>query len=364
VHGRAAAPLVGAVALDVDGALPVPETPTSALLASSVRVGGDDHALTYRASYAIDSGDVLASNGNAVANPPTRFGGQSLVQSVELRTPELAGAPLALHLSRESRDDWTVSGRSRQQHALADLSWSPAGAAVDLQWVDAQQGVDPALGLTCSMRGSVQVPMTAQTDGTQTLRFSGRRCQVLTADSRYAALGAQTWKIARLWSAPDREGQVLLSVVDPLWLDGAGTPPLAPSYELAVGLRRSYGPWSAAARASVRGRSDELQGLLDGPTWSDGKFAYATDTSFTRRLAEASVSASWAHDADPLWFVPALGQHTDRFGVALDLSAWALTVMPAASPRLALSWNWWEAHSPAGDTSGDSVVMLQASLVL
>jgi hypothetical protein len=366
VQHSASAPLVGPVQLNVDSTVPAPDKPQSKLLAGNVHMGDGTGPVRYDASYSFDPGDVLARSADLTAKPALwRFGGQSLTQSVAFQMPQLAGAPISFRLSSALRDDWTVTGSTHDQNDLADLSWAPRGALLNLQWLDEQHALDPSLSLACDLRGSVQLPASAQSTGaSRQLRFSGGYCHVLTPDSRYSDLAAQTWRVSHAWTRPEHESQVSLSMIDPISQENVDSLDPGPSYELGVRMSRSRGPWSAAAHAAVRGTDAiDVPATFDPMTsMSDARFRGTTDASLTRRLWDAALSASWAHGADPLWFVPQLGQSTNRFDLALDLSRWARVLLPDMTPKLGVSWNWWEARSPTGDVSGDNAVMLSISM--
>ena len=362
VQGTSSLP-VGEVAVDVAGKLPAAAA-TDAQLAGRVSLTPAD-PVRYRVDYSLSPGDVLAHpTPDAVSAGLTRIGAQSFGHSLELRSPEVAGAPLSVRLSSEFVDDWTTSSHSHVQRDVADLSWASQRATLDLQWREHAEPADPALALGCGVLGTMELPGGAGGASTRALGLSGQWCDVLTDDDRYAALKAQAWGVSRVWRAAGQESRLMLSMIDPVWPTPVGSPDIGPSYELGMKTQRSLGPWSAAARASVRDAG--AWATASAPLAQPGilRFDYATDAMLTRRLGGTSVSTTWAHGADPLWFLPEGTQSTDRFGVSVDLSGWARGLMPVAAPRVGVSWNWWETQSAPGIVTGDTALMLQLSMSL
>jgi hypothetical protein len=357
--------LLGTVALDVAGTLPAAEAPTNAKLAGRFSVSAAQ-PVRYQLDYSLTPGDVLAQPSRDVVSAGlARIGAQYFGHSLELEAPSVAGAPLAIRLRSESADDWTTSSHSRLQRELVEMSWAPLGATLGLQWFDAPQVLDPSLALGCRVRGHLDLPLEDEGAGyTRALGVAGQYCDVFTIDGRYASLDARTWRVARVWRGPERESQLLLSMIDPVWQDDVASPDIAPGYQLGVRTRRSYGAWSAAAGAYVR---DAGAWALPAPTDADaGTFDldYATDATLMRRLGDALLSTTWALGSDPLWFLPDGGDSTRRIDLSLDLSRWAQALMPDVTPRMGVSWNWWETRSSIGSVTGDTALMLQLSMSL
>jgi hypothetical protein len=355
---------VGEVTLDVAGKLPADAT-TDAQLAGRVSLTPAD-PVRYHVDYALSPGDVLAHpTQGAVSAGLTRIGAQSFGHSLELHSPEVAGAPLSVRLSSMLVDDWTISSHSHAQRDVADLSWASQRAALDLQWRSDAAPADPALALGCGVLGTVELPGGASDLSTRAVGLSGQWCDVVANDDRYTALKAQAWGVSRIWRAAGQESRIMLSMIDPVWTAPVGSPDITPSYELGVKTQRILGAWSAAAGASVRdaGAWITQSGALT-PAGILLGLDYTTDATLTRRFGEANVSTTWARGADPLWFVPEGTQSTDRFGVSVDLSSWARGIMPAAAPRVGVSWNWWETQSESGTVSGDAALVLQVSMPL
>jgi hypothetical protein len=353
---------LGTVQIDVDGTLPAQESP-AAKLAGRVSVSTAE-PVRYSMDYALTPGDVLA---HATAGTGlTRIGTRSLGHTLDVQTPVVLGAPLALRLRSESGDDWTIAGRYHREQESAEVSWAPRGTALKLQWLGEPQAIDPTLALGCDIVGSVQLPAKpADSASTRMLDLSGNYCSVLTDDARFALLDAHRWRVARVWRSDTRESRLALSVIDPVWERGAASPDIAPSYQVKWQMRHDAGAWSAIAGASLRDRGTWSAGtptdpLADG---SDAGLAYATDATLTRRLGDALISTTWAHGANPLWFLPESGS-THRFDVSLDFSRWAQDFMPYVAPRLGLSFNRWETTSAGGIISSDQALMLQFSMTL
>jgi hypothetical protein len=81
------------------------------------------------------------------------------------------------------------------------------------------------------------------------------------------------------------------------------------------------------------------------------------------QLPEASLSANWAKGIDRLWFTPDSGQGSDRFGLALNLSRWVESLMPASSPQLAMNWNWSEVRLLDADVTQNHSLKLDFVLM-
>jgi hypothetical protein len=358
---------VGTVAVDLDGTLPA-QASTDAKLAGRISLTATE-PLRYSVDYALTPGDVLAHpTPEAATAGLTRIGSQAFGHSLELQTPTVLGAPVAVRLRSESVDDWTISGHNREQRALAALSWAPHGAALNMQWLDMAPAADPSLALGCGVLGSLQLPANGEAGGsTRALDVSGNYCKVLTDDSRFAALDAHTWRVTRVWRGEAQESSLALSMIAPVWKGATvESSDIEPSYQLGWQMRRSYRAWSAAAGASLRDRGTWNGAELTGPLAETNALGlgYATDATLTRRFGDALVSTTWARGSNPLWFLPDSSGSTDRFDVSLDVSRWAQYLLPSMTPRLGLSWNRWETRSSLGSATGDRALMLQFAMTL
>ena len=365
LSGSGSVPL-GTVAVDLDGTLPA-QASTDAKLAGRVSLSATE-PLRYSMDYALSAGDVLAHPTQEAASAGLmRIGTQAFGHSLELQTPVVLGAPVAIRLRSESVDDWTISGHNRQQHAVADLRWAPRGAALNMQWLDMGQATDPSLALGCGVLGSLRLPANGEAgSSTRALDVSGNYCKVLTDDSRFAALDAHTWRVTRVWRAEAQESSLALSMIAPVWKGATvESSDIAPSYQLGWQMRRSHRAWSATAGASVRDRGTWTGAQPTYPVETNELgLGYATDATLTRRFGDALVSTTWARGSDPLWFLPDSSGSTDRFDVSLDVSRWAQYLLPAMTPRLGLSWNRWETRSTAGSATGDRALLLQFAMTL
>ncbi|MDT0497053.1 hypothetical protein RM530_06690 [Algiphilus sp. W345] len=369
-QAQADARLVGPVSFSVASALPLVQRQADTWLASNLNVGSGSGPLSYMASYSLTPGDIIFADDIEYANlnKPQRFGGQHIGQNVRLQLPALAGAPLAIAVTHESDDFWTVNGYTQQQREIADLSWKPRHAMVNLQWAGASSGLDSSLALDCELRGSVGVPTPSRANRKRAVRISGRDCQVVSDDVRYSDLAAQTYGVAYTWARPQLENAVKLSAIDPMWGGGSMQPDIDPSYELGLSQTRTRGAWTAKALVAVRhaatGASIELvDGDTMGMPMADSDTYFASNATITRRLPTVSVSATWAHGADPLWFVPEIGQEADRFGLAVDFTRWAQTLAPGVNPTLAMSWNWTQAKTRANQRTSDNALKLNLSVL-
>lgn len=365
VHGADFSDLIE---FKVDSALPImglnPDG-KDALLKSHLSVGVDDDLLRYRASWSMESGDVLLTDDADTASP-TRFGGQQFGQNLKLRLPDLAGAPLSLGFTTEMRNDLMVSGYTQSERERANLNWSPGPATVNVEWVGVATAFDPFLALNCDLKSTIKLPTHDKgKKHSEALRLSGRACRVVTGDSRYAGIEAQTWGLGYVWNRPERQSEVLLSVIDPLWAHDVGNRDIEPSYELDLRHRRNFGNWSAKALLSVRQATFRDATALVAPDDSDnvGNTWWAANASLIWHLPEASLSASWAKGIDRLWFMPDVGQSSDRFGLALNLSRWFRTLIPDASPKLAMNWHWSRVYTLEHTAIGNNSLSLNMALM-
>jgi hypothetical protein len=154
-------------------------------------------------------------------------------------------------------------------------------------------------------------------------------------------------------------------VIDPRWTAHFDSD-TRPAYELGFSHRRDLGALSAKGLVSLR------QGqLIDGaptPDLAGNSIAHrhtdwAANASLTWQLPEASLSANWARGIDRFWFTPDRRQVSDRFGLALNLSHWVESLLPAASPQLAMNWNWSEVRLLNADVTETHSLQLDLALL-
>lgn len=359
------------VRLNVDSALSLMRKNADdrdAWLASNFSVGLDDDLLRYKASYSIEPGDILAAGNPESVNAASSasFGGQHLGQNIRLQLPELGGAPLSLGFTTESRNNWMVSGYTQSQRERANLKWSAEYATVDVQWAGAATSTDPSVALDCDLQSTVRLPMHEGSNRSEALRLSGRDCIVAADGTPYAGIEAQTWGLGYVWSRPRRQSEAVLSVIDPAWTPAIEYQDLEPSYELGFSHRRDFGSLSAKALVSVRQATIlEYADAIDLAGNDSGATAtwWAANASLTWRLPDASLSATWAKGVDRLWFTPEIGQRSDRFGLALNLSQWIEGLVPDASPELAMNWNWSQETLLGDKITGNNSLQLSMALM-
>lgn len=335
------------------------------LVASDFSLGIDD-LLSYRASWSVESGDILAAEPSRGANAPlpTRFAGQHLGQELELDLPELAGAPLSLAASSEFRNDWMVSGSAQSQRERASLSWSPGRAKFDVLWAGTASLADGSTALNCDLQSSMKLPTHQGSDHSEALRIYGRDCVVAADGKAYAGIAAHNWGLGYVWNRPRGQSEAVLSVIDPEWtrvLDFTG---VGPGYELGISHRRDFGSLSAKALVSWRqAPGGELPADLAEHAYDAEVRNLAANASLTWHLPEASVSASWAKGVDRLWFTPDPTQRGDRFGLAVNFSRWMEALLPEASPQLAMNWNWSEVRLNDAEVIDNNSLRLDIALM-
>src|SRR5690606_33405878 len=134
-----------------------------------------DSVLSYRASWSLEPGDVIASDSSSpYTEAPTRFGGQYLGHNVNLSLPELAGAPVTFEVRTETENNWLVDGSTEKQRERARLNWAPRPARVNVQWAGSASAFDSSVALTCDLQSTVLLPTREASDHSESLRFSGR----------------------------------------------------------------------------------------------------------------------------------------------------------------------------------------------
>jgi hypothetical protein len=358
----------GIVDFGVNGALPLVHTRQDPLIASRLGVGQADARLRYDASYTMEPGDLFAETAALPgAPPPQRLAGQKVDQNFRMRLPPLAGAPVALRYSTQAREHWTLSGdRSEQQRQLAHLDWAPRMASLNLQWAGNGAMTDSQLALGCDLLGTVRVPLHTAASNSHALRISGRDCRVLTSDQRYAALAAETWGIAWGWKQAERDTEILLSVIDPNWKTAGDRQPIDPSYEFGVSHRQDHGDWSARTSVAMRHITAwDLSAPIDasGHYSSDPDSFWTASASLTRHLPAVSVSATWAHSADPMWFMPEIGQRKHRLDMQFDLSRAVAPLLPDATPQLAMHWNWSQVRTRNDAVTDERAVRINMAIL-
>lgn len=358
-------PGLGKVEVNVAGAMPLAAGGASPMLASRVRVG-EDAPVRYQASYTVNPGDVVSSIGSNNAHAPTRLGGQMLGQRLDMRLLEFAGAPLSLGVSSEVHSQWTVSGQVRDQRERASLSWSSSLASLNLEWMGPTLGRDPSLALDCGVQLSLRVPTVRQGTGRQGLSMAGRECRVQNAQSRYGELDAHTVGIAYAWDGEQRKTRLELAMIDPVWRDRPQLRDLDPAWELGLKHSIERGPWSA--RSTVALRQATVWDAGAGAAWYADAAArhtetwLGTDASVARQLSVVSVSASWVHGADPMWFMPDMGQRNQRFVLGLDFSRGVRHLLRGVEPRLAMRWDWSQARTRDDQVASDNKLALNVGV--
>lgn len=350
------------VLFDVDGNVPLLQGPGegNALFASGVGFGIDDELLRYRASYRLEAGDLFSFTepGYTGAQPPSTVAGQSFGHNVELRLPELAGAPLSLGVTSEVRDQWLLAGEQRSQSERANLTWSPGPATVDMQWSGGYAGFDPLLALSCNFAGTLQLPVPGGGRLTQALRVSGREC-IVAENTPYAGIPAQAWALGYVWSGAAQQSEARVRVIDPVWTGETFGTDLEPGYQLGLSHRRDFGVLSAKALVSYR----QAPALAADSLGMPADTSWSANASLTWHLPDASLSANWAQGVNPLWFVPDVLEQRDRFGLALDLSRWVESVAPISSPELGLRWDWSRRSLPGETAVDESALRLDVALL-
>jgi hypothetical protein len=336
-------------------------------MASNFSVGLD-RLFSYRASWSIEPGDVLSTEAaaNADRQAPTRLGSQQIGQNVAFQLPELAGAPMALAVSSEVESNWLLGGSTQSQRERADLSWSSNWAKVSVQWTGSATMFDDRAALACNLQSSVRLPVHEKSGRSEALRVSGRSCFVPNQGTPYDGTEAHAWGLSYVWSGLKRETEAALSLIDPRWTTEFDFQTLRPAYELGLSHRRTFGSLSASGLVSMR-QGPSVDGvvapdLLDGHVGGD-QTDWSANASLSWQLPEASLSANWAKGIDRLWFTPDSGQGSDRFGLALNLSRWVESLMPASSPQLAMNWNWSEVRLLDADVTQNHSLKLDFVLM-
>jgi hypothetical protein len=354
------------VRLDVSSTLGLSRnTRDDELLASDFSVGIDENLLRYEANYSLDRGDILefGEPGTANAGTPKRFLAQQLGQNVSLRLPGLAGSPLTLGVTSEIRNDWLVSGYTQSLEQRAGLNWSPGTADVDVKWSANGMSYGPSAALTCNIMSSVRLPTHERENYSEGVRLSGAECVVAADGTAYAGLATQTWGVGYAWNRPRRKSEAFVSVIEPVRTQADGFRAIEPGYKLDLSHRRDFGPISTRTVVSLRQPPSWDAVAVDGGVYDAAEPAWSTHASLTWNLPRASVSANWANGVDRLWFTPDVGTRADRFGLALNLSSWMEGLLPNASPRFAMNWNWSQVRLPDDQAAGVNALQLDLALM-
>jgi hypothetical protein len=352
VNLSANAPMVGAMAFRVQGAVPVVGDSVPAAFSSDISIGDRSSPIRYQVSYAVSPGDVLSSIGSDISRAPTGLARQRTRQQVTMSSPTVVGAPLRLDLSTETTGNWTTGGYRASQRERAELRWSQRRADIRLQWSGAGAQRDQSLALDCDLQGTVRLPVSGGDERpSRSFNLSGRDCVVRSPRAARMGLGAQHWGVGYSWADPGLESEIVLSMINPV-TDLPDSHAIYDSgYELGLRHSRQYGGWRANARVALRQPATVTQiygSGTPGMQWPGGGEAdlrWTADTSLVRDLNRMSVSASWTYGADPLWFMNEAGTRTDRLGVALDMSGWAGLWFPELQPQLSMRWRWSHMHS-------------------
>lgn len=336
-----------------------------ALLETDLSVGLAADSLRYEASYSLERGDVLsvieADTGRTAA--PTRLTGQSIGQRLELDLPELAGSPLSLGFDNKFSSAWLVSGYSESRHSTADLHWSPGPAAVDVEWSGTRLPFDASTALACDLRSTIRVPTHEGSGHSEGVSLTGGKCSIAARDGPFADVTTRTFGLHYEWKHPGRASTAELKVIDPAWDRYDVQWNADPGYELGLSHRRDFGSLSARAVVLLRQASIWDGAAPPGELRTASDSSWATTTSLTWKLPHASVTANWARGEDPLWFTPEIGERRDRFGLALNLSQWVRTLLPDASPKFAMNWNWSRRYRPEQDADGANSVSLDVGMM-
>lgn len=362
-----AAQALGPVEIGLNGALPLIHTRGGPLLASRVGVG--DALLRYDASYTVEPGEVFSDKPLAPGRaPPQRLGSQRMGHDVSMRLPPLGGAPIALGFTTETREQWTTTGATTsRQRQVANLAWSPRFASVELQWAADHSAVEKGLALGCELGGTLRLPLqSAEAAGPLALRVSARDCKVVTSSADYSELAADAWTVALAWGDAGHQAEILVSMIEPAWNDAPDRQAIDPSYEFGVSHRIDHGLWSTRTLVAMRYTSAwELAAPRDarGHYLSDAEAYWLASASLTRHLPAVSLSADWTHGADPMWFMPAIGERRHRLDMRLDLSRLFAALVPDAQPEVSMRWNWSQSRSRSNDITAASAIRLDMAML-
>lgn len=345
LQAQAPAPVLGGLDLKLDGTAPRPGS-TDPLLRGNVNLGDQAQPLRYEANFHLAPGDVLSKIGADITEAPKGLGQQRIDQRMTLRSPPLAGAPVAIGLSTAIERRWTTTGYAHTQRERAELRWSSSRMQVDLHWSDTATALGGATALDCNVRGTLRVPVAvSERAGRQSLSLSGNDCAVRAANSRYGSLAAQNWAVGYAWQRASQATRVQVSRITPHWGEALAGNAADSSYEFGLSHAIDHAEWKARARVALRqtpGWQHAESGALSA---TERDSFWTTDTMLTRKLQQVAVSALWVSGADPLWFTPEGGQRRERFGLELDFSNWARGWLPDLTPSMAMRWDWSQART-------------------
>jgi hypothetical protein len=349
------------VEMELDGAVPVAQTRSDPLLAGRLGLGGEDLPLRFSARYLVEPGDVFAESPGAPGRaPPSQLARQRMGQDTVLRLPEFAGAPPTLKLSSEVVERWSVDGQrsGHRERQAGGLGWSRGLTKVKFEWADGAVAAEPGVALLCDLKGALQAPLNPYgADGSATIRMFGRSCRLQTSDDRYSEVQAQAWGMAVAWE----QTELVFSAIEPDW---GGTPenqPIDPAYELRLRQRFKRGPWIAGTQIAMRQASAwdlAADDAAAGQFVADKDAYWTASASMAHQWPATSLSANWSHGTDPMWFMPQIGQRSNRFDLRLDLSEAFTSPASGARPKVGVHWYWTEAITRANAVSSDSAMRI------
>jgi hypothetical protein len=235
-----------------------------------------------------------------------------------------------------------------------------------VQWTGTAALLDDHVALACDLQSSVRLPTHEGSGHSEALRLSGSSCFVPYDGTPYSGTEAQAWGLSYLWSGLKRQSEAALAVIDPSWTADFDFQDIRPAYELGLSHRRDFGSLSAEGLVSLR-QGSVIKGAsalgLAEDYLGRSETNWAANASLIWRWPDASLSASWAKGIDRLWFTPDVGQRSDRFGLALNLSRWVEFLMPESSPQFAMNWNWSEVRLPNAEVTENHALRLDIALM-
>ncbi len=314
-----------AVQLKLDGQMTAPQQTPLRGLNSDFTLGSGDGLLLYRAGYRVQPGQLFESGTASFDAPSQQVALQTLGQNADLRLSEVAGAPLRLGVSQETRSEWQLAGEAQQVRQSVNLGWAPSLAAFDLKWANTTA---PAAPLDCALEGTMRMPLPADT---LALRLRGRSCRVVAADATVTDMDARTWSAAVEWGEEKSRSQLRLQAIDPTPASGTAMADPAAGYELGVAQQQELGAWSTQARLAWQRVPD-----AQNPAVSQG---WTSEASLQRKLGGVGVSAGVSSGMNPAWFLPESAERSDQLNLGLDLSRWAGGLLPGRSPQTGLYYS-------------------------
>lgn len=347
---------LGALQMQLNGAVIAPGSSAPALLATEFGLGKRTSPLSYRASYSMLPGDVVTALGTDISRAPTGIARRVARHQISVHAPKFAGAPLQLDLTTEASGQWTTSGYRTGERERAQLKWSASIAELSLEWDGEGAPRDHALALDCDVKGSLRFPMANAASGAKRgFTLSGRDCLVRAASTPFDRLEARYVGVGYAWRPAGQQNELRLALIDPGAVTGALD--YGAGYELGIRHTRQAGSWRASAQAMLRQPALQSAAVRTRSGAVHADSFWAADTSLAREFEHLSLSASWMHGNDPLWFVQDGGTRTDRFALALDLSEWASQWLEHFNPRMAMSWKWSKVERRQLRTSSNEVAL-------